>query len=38
MADRVGAENGDMILFVADSGRVVNDVLSRLRLDLGKRI
>lgn len=38
MADRVSAENGDMILFVADSGRVVNDVLSRLRLDLGKRL
>jgi aspartyl-tRNA synthetase len=38
MAARVGAENGDMILFVADTERVVNDVLSRLRLDLGKRL
>lgn len=38
MSERVGAENGDMILFVADSERVVNDVLSRLRLDLGKRL
>jgi aspartyl-tRNA synthetase len=38
MASRVGAEEGDLILFVADSERVVNDVLSRLRLELGKRL
>ncbi|KAF0182093.1 MAG: aspartyl-tRNA synthetase [Nitrospirae bacterium] len=38
MAQKVGAEEGDMILFVADGERVVNDVLSRLRLELGKRL
>ncbi|HSW64898.1 MAG TPA: aspartate--tRNA ligase [Dissulfurispiraceae bacterium] len=38
MAQKVGAEEGDMVLFVADGERVVNDVLSRLRLELGKRL
>ncbi|HEX8947390.1 MAG TPA: aspartate--tRNA ligase [Dissulfurispiraceae bacterium] len=38
MAERLGASEGDLMLFVADSGKVVNDVLSRMRLDLGKRL
>jgi aspartyl-tRNA synthetase len=38
IAERVDAENGDMILFVADTERVVNDVLSRLRLELARRL
>ncbi len=38
MALKVGAEEGDLILFVADTEQVVNDVLSRLRLELGKRL
>lgn len=37
-ASRLGAEEGDMMLFVADSEKAVNDVLSRLRLDFGKRL
>jgi aspartyl-tRNA synthetase len=38
MAKRLEAEEGDMMLFVADRPKVVNDVLSRLRLELGKRL
>ncbi|MBF0345944.1 MAG: aspartate--tRNA ligase [Nitrospirae bacterium] len=37
MAVRLGAQPGDMMLFVADNASVVNDVLSRLRLDIGKK-
>lgn len=38
MAVRLGAEDGDMMLFVADRPKVVYDVLSRMRLELGKRL
>lgn len=38
MAERLGAEDGDMMLFVADKIKVTYDVLSRLRLELGKRL
>ncbi len=33
-----GAGEGDLILVVADAGDVVNDVLGRLRVDLGARL
>ncbi len=38
MAERLEAENGDLMLFVADRANVVNDVLSRMRLDIGRRL
>jgi len=38
MAKRVGAEEGDLMLFVADDERVVHDVLGRMRIELGKRL
>jgi aspartyl-tRNA synthetase len=38
MAARLDAEEGDLMLFVADKGEVVHDVLSRMRLELGKRL
>jgi aspartyl-tRNA synthetase len=38
MAERIGAEDGDMILFVADSENVVHNVLGRMRLDLAKKL
>ena len=38
MAERLEAENGDLMMFVADSAYVTNDVLSRMRLDLGKKL
>ncbi|MGW8272900.1 MAG: aspartate--tRNA ligase [Thermodesulfovibrionales bacterium] len=38
MAARLDARDGDLLLFVADTKKVVNDVLSRLRLELGKRL
>lgn len=38
MAERLDAEEGDLMLFVADSEGVVHDVLSRMRLELGKRL
>ncbi|MBA4374233.1 MAG: aspartate--tRNA ligase [Thermodesulfovibrio sp.] len=38
MAERLEAEEGDMMLFVADRPKVVYDVLSRMRLELGKRL
>jgi aspartyl-tRNA synthetase len=37
MARRLGAEEGDMMLFVADKEDVVLDVLGRLRLSIAKR-
>jgi aspartyl-tRNA synthetase len=37
MARRLGAEEGDMMLFVADREDVVLDVLGRLRLSMGKK-
>jgi aspartyl-tRNA synthetase len=38
IAGRLGAEEGDLMLFVADSPKVANDCLSRLRGELGKRL
>lgn len=38
MAQRLDAEEGDLMLFVADKEKVVHDVLSRMRLNLGKRL
>jgi len=38
MAKRVGAEEGDLMLFVADDERVVHNVLGRMRIELGKRL
>lgn len=38
MAERLEASDGDLMLFVADKEKVVHDVLSRLRLELGKRL
>ncbi len=38
MAERLYASEGDMMLFVADKEKVVHDVLSRMRLELGKRL
>ena len=36
--DRLQGEAGDLLLFVADSAKVCNDVLSRLRVKLGQRL
>lgn len=38
MAQRLEAEDGDLMLFVADREKVVHDVLSRMRIELGKRL
>jgi aspartyl-tRNA synthetase len=38
MAQRLQADEGDLMLFVADTGKVVHDALSRMRLELGKRL
>jgi len=38
MAQRLNAEEGDLMLFVADKEKIVHDVLSRMRLELGKRL
>ncbi|MDI6744401.1 MAG: aspartate--tRNA ligase [Thermodesulfovibrionales bacterium] len=38
MAERLEAAEGDMMLFVADKPKVTYDVLSRLRLELGKKL
>ncbi|MBI4686522.1 MAG: aspartate--tRNA ligase [Nitrospirae bacterium] len=38
LAERLEAEEGDLLLFVADTERVVNDSLSRLRNEFGKRL
>jgi aspartyl-tRNA synthetase len=32
-----GAQTGDIVIMMADKGKVVHDVLGRLRLDLGER-
>ncbi|MEO5357916.1 MAG: aspartate--tRNA ligase [Nitrospirae bacterium YQR-1] len=37
MAAKLQACPGDMMLFVADAGKTVNEVLGRLRLDVAKR-
>lgn len=38
VGERLGAEEGDLLLFVADKEQVVNDSLSRLRNEFGKRL
>ncbi len=38
LTERFGAENGDLMLFVADKVNVTNDCLSRLRNELGQRL
>jgi aspartyl-tRNA synthetase len=38
MAQRLDAEDGDLMIFVADKKKVVHDVLSRMRLEFGKRL
>ncbi|MFZ2198677.1 MAG: aspartate--tRNA ligase, partial [Thermodesulfovibrionales bacterium] len=38
MAERLEAKEGDMMLFIADKPKVVYDVLSRMRLELGKKL
>lgn len=38
MAERLETAEGDMMLFVADHEKIVHDVLSRMRLELGKRL
>lgn len=38
MASRLEAEEGDMMLFVADREKIVHDALSRLRIELGRRL
>jgi aspartyl-tRNA synthetase len=38
MAHRLEAEEGDLMLFVADKEKIVHDVLSRMRLEFGKRL
>ncbi len=38
MAERLEAEDGDLMLFVADKENIVFDVLSRMRLDIGKKL
>lgn len=38
MAKRLEAEDGDLMLFVADKEEIVHDVLGRLRLEFGKKL
>lgn len=38
MAARLGADDGDLMVFVADKEKVVHDVLSRLRLEFGRSL
>lgn len=38
LADKLEAEDGDLLLFVADTEKVVNDSLARLRNEFGKRL
>jgi aspartyl-tRNA synthetase len=38
MAGRLEADEGDLMLFVADKAKAVYDVLSRMRLELGKKL
>ncbi|OGW51521.1 MAG: aspartate--tRNA ligase [Nitrospirae bacterium RBG_13_43_8] len=38
MSKRLRAEEGDLMLFVADDERVVHDVLGRMRIELGKKL
>jgi aspartyl-tRNA synthetase len=38
IVERCGATEGDLVLVVADTGEVTNDVLGRLRVELGGRL
>jgi aspartyl-tRNA synthetase len=38
IVSRLEGQNGDLLLFVADSAKVTNDVLFRLRVKLGERL
>ncbi|MCX8029956.1 MAG: aspartate--tRNA ligase [Thermodesulfovibrionales bacterium] len=38
IAEKLQAEEGDLLMFVADKEKVVNDVLSKMRLDLGRKL
>jgi aspartyl-tRNA synthetase len=38
LVERFGAEDGDLLLFVADTADVANDCLARLRNEMGKRL
>ena len=38
IVNRLEGQNGDLLLFVADSAKVTNDVLFRLRVKLGERL
>ncbi len=38
IAQRLGAEAGDLMIFVADKPKVVNDALAQLRLSIGNRL
>ncbi|HIJ59571.1 MAG TPA: aspartate--tRNA ligase [Nitrospirae bacterium] len=38
IADRLNAEEGDMMLFIADKEDVANSILSKLRIELAKRL
>jgi aspartyl-tRNA synthetase len=38
LIQRLEGQTGDLLLFVADSAKVCNDVLSRLRIRLGERL
>jgi aspartyl-tRNA synthetase len=38
LAAAVGADPGDLVLIVADTAKVANDVLGRLRTELGERL
>ncbi|MBU4128499.1 aspartate--tRNA ligase, partial [bacterium] len=35
---RMGAEEGDLLLFIADKEKIVHDALGRIRLELGKKL
>jgi len=37
MKEKLKAQSGDMMLFIADSEKIAQNVIGRLRLDLGKR-
>jgi aspartyl-tRNA synthetase len=38
IVERLGGQEGDLLLFVADDAKVCNDVLSRLRVRLGEQL
>ncbi|MGE5474983.1 MAG: aspartate--tRNA ligase [Ignavibacteriales bacterium] len=38
LLEKMGAENGDLLLFVADKNEVVYDALGQLRLEIGRKL